>query len=208
MERGQRLVKSLSIRAPWAWCIMNAGKNIENRSQKTNYRGPLLIHVSKTWDEKDLEEAQKRTDLEIPAKGRLSLGACIGIVDLVDCYYSPEAYEQWGFADCYHLVIKNPRPICRFYYKGQLGLFDIPDDLIDLDAFKNPIIEECGYKGKGAPKGEWRVTVWRHKTKPNHYSYSCSIAGGLMQFECGSTTTGCYFRPEDALAEGIKSIYE
>lgn len=187
---------------------MNAGKIIENRSQKTNYRGPLLIHVPKTWDEKDLEEAQKRTDLQIPAKGRLCLGACIGIVDLVDCYYSPEVYEPWGFADCYHYVIKNPRPIHRFYHKGQLGLFDIPGDLIDLDASKNPIIEECGYKSKGAPKGEWRVTVWCHAIRDGFYSYSYSIGAGVAQSQNGSNEFGCFKSPESALAAGIKSVYE
>lgn len=206
-------MKALSIRAPWAWCILNAGKIIENRSQKTNYRGQLLIHVSKTWSSEDLKEAQKRTDLLIPARGQLNLGACIGIIDLVDCYYSPEIYGQWGFADCYHLVIKNPHPICRFYHKGQLGFFDVPDNLIDFDASKNPILEECGYKSKGSPRGEWRVTVWRHPSKPGFYSYGCAIAGGVA---CGGedatleepTLFGCFQTPEQALEEGIKSVYE
>lgn len=41
-------MKALSIRQPWAWAILNAGKRVENRSwQACHYRGPLLIHAAK-----------------------------------------------------------------------------------------------------------------------------------------------------------------
>lgn len=46
-------MKALSIRQPWAWAILRAGKRIENRERADgrmpsmcSYRGPLLIHVS------------------------------------------------------------------------------------------------------------------------------------------------------------------
>ena len=42
-------MKTLSIRQPWAWAILNAGKRVENRDWKhaPSYRGPLLIHAAK-----------------------------------------------------------------------------------------------------------------------------------------------------------------
>jgi len=40
-------MKVLSIINPWAHFIMYHGKNIENRTWKTDYRGRILIHVSK-----------------------------------------------------------------------------------------------------------------------------------------------------------------
>jgi hypothetical protein len=40
-------MKALSIRQPWAWLILNAGKDIENRDWLTRFRGPFLIHASK-----------------------------------------------------------------------------------------------------------------------------------------------------------------
>lgn len=47
-------MKALSIRQPWAWAILHAGKRIENRSRADGrapdlcrYIGPLLIHASK-----------------------------------------------------------------------------------------------------------------------------------------------------------------
>ena len=43
-------MKALSIKQPWAWAIIHAGKNVENRTWATSYRGPLLIHAGKTFD--------------------------------------------------------------------------------------------------------------------------------------------------------------
>ncbi len=43
-------MKALSIKQPWAWAILNAGKDIENRNWKTNFRGKFYIHASKKFD--------------------------------------------------------------------------------------------------------------------------------------------------------------
>jgi hypothetical protein len=41
-------IPALSIRQPWAWAILHAGKRIENREWRScKYRGPILIHASK-----------------------------------------------------------------------------------------------------------------------------------------------------------------
>lgn len=39
-------MKALSIRQPWAWLILHGGKDIENRSWNTNFRGRFLIHAA------------------------------------------------------------------------------------------------------------------------------------------------------------------
>jgi hypothetical protein len=39
-------VKALTIRQPWAYAILRLGKDVENRSWRTHYRGPLLIHAA------------------------------------------------------------------------------------------------------------------------------------------------------------------
>lgn len=46
-------MKAISIRQPWAWAILHAGKRIENRARgdgrmpsPCRHRGPLLIHAS------------------------------------------------------------------------------------------------------------------------------------------------------------------
>jgi hypothetical protein len=49
-------VKALSIRQPWAWLIVTGYKDIENRSWRTNYRGPLLIHAGRAIDPTSLDQ--------------------------------------------------------------------------------------------------------------------------------------------------------
>jgi hypothetical protein len=39
-------MKSLSIKNPYAYWIINGIKDVENRTWKTDYRGKILIHVS------------------------------------------------------------------------------------------------------------------------------------------------------------------
>jgi ASCH domain len=39
-------MKVIVIRQPWAWLIVNGIKDIENRSWRTRYRGPLLSVLS------------------------------------------------------------------------------------------------------------------------------------------------------------------
>jgi hypothetical protein len=46
-------MKALSIRQPWAWLILHAGKDIENRDRKPrnpalHFRGSFLIHAGLT----------------------------------------------------------------------------------------------------------------------------------------------------------------
>jgi hypothetical protein len=43
-------MKTLSVVWPWPWLIMYGGKDIENRSWRTDYRGRILIHVLKKPD--------------------------------------------------------------------------------------------------------------------------------------------------------------
>ena len=50
-------MKALSIRQPWAWLILNAGKDIENRSWYTSVRGRVLIHASKGMTLAEYEDA-------------------------------------------------------------------------------------------------------------------------------------------------------
>ena len=47
---------ALSIRQPWAWMILNAGKDIENRSWQTDYRGRFLIHAAKGMTQDEYEK--------------------------------------------------------------------------------------------------------------------------------------------------------
>ncbi|WP_155960585.1 ASCH domain-containing protein [Fischerella sp. PCC 9605] len=52
-------MKAISLKAPWAWAIFHAGKDVENRSWKTEYRGSLLIHVSRDYTLGEYQSVEK-----------------------------------------------------------------------------------------------------------------------------------------------------
>jgi hypothetical protein len=115
-------VKALSIRQPWAWLIVTGHKDIENRSWRTNYRGPLLIHAGRAIDPSSLGHIERRYGLRIPAK-KLLRGGIIGVVELVDVVreYRGPWFDREGFG----WVLTNPHPLDFIEMAGRLGLFDI-----------------------------------------------------------------------------------
>ena len=121
-------MRCLSGRQPWFWALFH-GKNIENRKRPTQYRGKLLIHASKTvysrYEWTTVEDFCCERGLVVPAKNKLTFGAIIGVVDLVDCQW--ETSGLWGIPNQYHYYLQNskmfPVPVhCR----GQLSMWDIP----------------------------------------------------------------------------------
>jgi len=50
-------MKALSLRQPWAWAILHAGKRVENRTWKCGFRGPFLIHAAKGCTREEYEQA-------------------------------------------------------------------------------------------------------------------------------------------------------
>jgi hypothetical protein len=131
-------VIALSIRQPWAWLILNAGKEIENRDWPTRFRGRFLIHASKgmTLDEYDnavdtaILAGRKRPfkpGTILPAPKDLEKGGIVGSAELVDCVRhddSPWFFGTFGF------LLRDPRPMPFIPYKGQLGFFNVPDEII------------------------------------------------------------------------------
>lgn len=123
-------MKALSIRQPFAWLIVNGIKDIENRKWRTNYRGPLLIHASKAWDQEGYEFAYFVVGEKAPEKSYHHFGMILGVVDMVDCV---EQHPSKWFSGPWGFVFENPRRIHPpIVYKGRLGLFDIPDEIGDV----------------------------------------------------------------------------
>jgi len=81
-----RILKVLSVQQPFADDIIFGDKNIEYRSWKTDYRGPIWIHASRWESRPDPEDL---TDPEFPP-GPKTLGAIIGVVELVTCFESSD----------------------------------------------------------------------------------------------------------------------
>jgi len=116
-------VKALSFRQPWAWAILNRGKDIENRTWNTNFRGEIYIHASKTFD-LDGQEYLLSKDICSPTKHFTQKGGIVGTVEIVDCVTKSDS--EWFFGP-YGFVFENPKEMLFTPYKGQLGFFNVDD---------------------------------------------------------------------------------
>jgi len=57
---GPDVIPCLSLRQPWAWAVLSAGKTIENRKWSTSFRGVFLLHAA-SWPG-DVEAMTKRAE--------------------------------------------------------------------------------------------------------------------------------------------------
>lgn len=121
------MVKCLSIKQPYAWLIMAGYKDVENRTWRTHYRGPLLVHAGLTFAKNVAFGGESGIFLPPDFFG-FARGAVIGRVDLIDCVMGHQS--RWAATGCYHWVMSQPvlfdSPIP---YKGRLGLFEVPDEI-------------------------------------------------------------------------------
>ena len=120
-------MKALSLKQPWATIIVNGVKPIENRRWKSHYRGPLLVHASKTWDK---DGAAWIVKLKPELNGLIYWsnhlkGKIIGQVEMTDCVTH---YDSEWFFGPYGFIFENPHEFHgdqAIPYKGQLGIFNV-----------------------------------------------------------------------------------
>lgn len=122
-------MKVIVIRQPWAWLIVNGLKDIENRSWRTRYRGPLLIQASTRKPSKREMEvfrvfARKR-GAKLPDK--FEFGGIVGRVQLDDCV--DKSRSKW-FEGPVGWVVSKPKKLPFTPLKGRLGLFDPPQRVL------------------------------------------------------------------------------
>lgn len=139
-ENGIKSVKfkAISIRQPWAWLILNAGKDIENREWLTRLRGRVLVHASKGMTRREYEDVEdfllfgpeKLRSIQLPQFSDLERGGLVGSVDIVDCVeYSS---SDWFFGR-YGFVLRDPKPMQFVPLPGKLCFFEVDDDLVPED---------------------------------------------------------------------------
>ena len=116
-------MKALSIRQPWAWLIIHAGKDVENRSWKTKFRGRFLIHASKTIDRPAYDHYSLFYDL--PDITDLETGGIVGQSEIIDCVTDSDS--DW-FSGPYGFVLQNSKPLIFSPCRGRLYFFQ-PDRL-------------------------------------------------------------------------------
>ena len=120
---------ALSVRQPWAWAIIYAGKDIENRSWQAvnhglNVRGNIVIHASKGMSRSEYEDAadfMDRINVACPRPDDLLRGCVIGQVEVVDVVKDSDS--PWFFGPR-GIVLQNPEPITPLgMCPGALGYF-------------------------------------------------------------------------------------
>lgn len=123
-------IPALTIHQPWARSIFLHGKDVENRSWETKYRGPLWIHASKTITPGDVASWQA-TVRNLPDRPvlvdieKMDKGAIIGLVTLFECQFTSRSlwWSGNGFAFVLLRPALLPRPVPL---RGFQGFFD-PD---------------------------------------------------------------------------------
>lgn len=136
-------MQAISVHQPWAWALLHAGKDVENRTWPTSYRGPLAIHASKTrasYDAQDPATWLSLFGLELPPWESLAAGALVGVMDLVDCVQVPvgvggyipgRGKSAWAQGP-WLWVVENPRPLAEpVPCRGYQGFFSVPDKLVE-----------------------------------------------------------------------------
>lgn len=122
---------ALSVRQPWAWAIIHAGKDIENRTDgsvrsgsMSDYVGKrIAIHAAKGMTRDEYEDAfdfMKMMGVDCPAAADLQRGGIIGSVRLKAITRSSNS--PWFFGPM-GLVVVEPEPCDFVGAKGNLGMF-------------------------------------------------------------------------------------
>jgi hypothetical protein len=118
---------ALSVRQPWAWAIVHAGKDIENRSAAAVRHGmrPCLIciHASKGMTRHEYEDAaafMQSIGVTCPRPDQLVRGAIIGTVRVLNVVGDSDS--DWFFGPC-GLLLADAKPCSPVCVPGALGYF-------------------------------------------------------------------------------------
>lgn len=147
-------MRILTVKQPWAWAIVHAGKDVENRGRNLagDYRGPLAIHAGLGFDfdaalsSPAMDAARDRELLTADALEAMRWdqhGVIIGVVDLVSVHLNTQAEgcipskqrpgflrpcSEWSEPLTWHLCLSNPRQLSTpIPWKGSLGMLTLPD---------------------------------------------------------------------------------
>ncbi len=156
-------MKCISCMQPWAWLLCVPLKDIENRSRRSDYRGPCLIHASKTFDREGMQWFRERFGaalLDKIPRDVFKFGAIIGQVNIDNCVtssVSPWFVGPYGYVRSRPVLFKKPIP-----YRGLPSLFfDVPDSFI---------LEQLRLQGLEAPKIEADKKDYAGMAKTSHVS--------------------------------------
>ena len=119
-------LRALTVRnrpVPWAGLIAARVKPVENRSRRTNHRGPVLIHASASHKLLTDYTAPDGAAHEIPRRLQ-ACGRILALAVIEDCHRADGCCAPWGESEGFHWALGGvralPRPIPA---RGALGFW-------------------------------------------------------------------------------------
>lgn len=121
-------LRALSVTRPWTTLILRHGKDIENRTWPTHYRGPLLIAGALSWQGAAVGYAEELGITGVRWERSFHPTGIVGVVDLVDVCRGPgrcDCRSRWAAHGQFHWELANPRPLVTpVANRGRLGLWE------------------------------------------------------------------------------------
>lgn len=121
-------IHALSIKQPWAWAIIHAGKDVENRGslglcKRGATIGEFAVHASKGMTRYEYEQAKhfmSTIGIACPDPDELIRGAIIGHVSVWG--FGRGSNRRW-FMGPYRMDLEHPKACEPIATQGQLGFF-------------------------------------------------------------------------------------
>lgn len=131
-------MKAITLMSPWAWAIIHAGKDVENRTWTTGHRGTIWVHAGLRED-----ETAQATPAILSAMAKASAhflrhmdlrGYVLGTVQIARVHHANDCRKPdgtlcspWALPDMHHWELVNPVPFaCPFPERGKQGLWEAP----------------------------------------------------------------------------------
>lgn len=121
---------ALTLKRPWPLAIARLGKDVENRTWSTSYRGPLWIHAGKAWDASAIPWMESkglltpdfpRDDSEHPSGVLVASCELVGVRTAVT--------SRWWNGAGYAWMLRDAREIPHEPVRGAQGLWIVGNQL-------------------------------------------------------------------------------
>ncbi|MGA4844719.1 hypothetical protein [Streptomyces sp. G45] len=138
-------LRGLTIRQPWADAVAYLGKTIENRTWRTTYTGPLLIHAGLGVD----KEAAKQAPAGLPGVR----GAVIATARLTGCHRCDGECSRWAEPGVWHWELTDVQALTEPVRVTGARRLWVPDDQLRarVKAATSSLPRRSNCEGSAAP---------------------------------------------------------
>lgn len=157
-------MKALSLRQPWAWSVIHAGKRVENRTWNTAFRGEFLIHAAKSFIVDEVESSLRwiaetfdvtSASRKYPLGGIVAVAVLDGVLrpgndaDRAALLASRFVDLRWHMPEQYGFVLRDVRPTPFIPCRGMQGFFPVDAAIATaaLEGAERRRVEAAGVAG-------------------------------------------------------------